>query len=139
MLQKRFEDPFKLFDSMFDGSRLFPVKEMPKKEFPAIDIKVNKETKETIVELFIAGYKKEDINIELKEGKIIISGESKKEEVSEDYVYFLKQSSSKSFKRVLTLLEEVENISAEMDDGVLRLKIVSKQPKKPEITKIEIK
>jgi hypothetical protein len=26
-----------------------------------------------------------------------------------------------------------------MNDGVLRLKIVSKQPKKPEITKIEIK
>jgi HSP20 family molecular chaperone IbpA len=81
--------------------------------------------RETVVELTVEGFRKEDIDIRIDGKSIIITGEAEKE-FSEDYVYLFKQTSNKTFKRVLTLYEEVERVFAEMNGDVLKMRIVSK-------------
>lgn len=92
------------------------------------------------VELDLPGIKKEDINVDVNDNIVTISGERKsKEEVKEDEYYKIESSYGK-FERSFTLPEnvDVENIHAESQDGVLevvipKLEKVEKKPKKIEI------
>jgi HSP20 family molecular chaperone IbpA len=101
------------------------MKDIPKEAFPPIDIKVDEETKETIVELKVEGYKKEELKVKVKRNRIIIKGKAK-EKFPESCTCIVKQSASKTFKRILTLNKEVEDVSAKLDGDVLRLVIFPK-------------
>jgi HSP20 family protein len=92
------------------------------------------------VEVDLPGMKKEDINVDIADNVVTISGERKtKDEVKEEEYYKIESSYGK-FERSFTLPEnvDVENIHAESEDGVLeviipKLKKVENKPKKIEI------
>jgi HSP20 family protein len=92
------------------------------------------------LELDLPGMKKEDINVDVKDNVVTISGERKTKEEIEKEDYYRIESSYGKFERIFTLPEnvDVENIHAESQDGVLeviipKLEKVEKQPKKIEI------
>jgi len=94
------------------------------------------------IEVDLPGMKKEDINIQVEDSTLIISGERKvKEEIKEENYYKI-ESSFGSFTRSFTLPEEadIENIHAESEDGVLEV-IVPKleSAKVDKVKKIDIK
>ncbi|MBN2783124.1 MAG: Hsp20/alpha crystallin family protein [Campylobacterales bacterium] len=92
------------------------------------------------VDVDLPGVKKEDINIDLKDNILTISGERNfKEEVKEEDYYKVETSFGK-FSRSFTLPEDadVENINASSDAGVLEV-VIPKLAKPKNITRIEIK
>ena len=93
------------------------------------------------IELDLPGVKKEDINIQIEDGTLVISGERKvKEEIKEENYYKI-ESSFGSFSRSFSLPEEadIENIHAESEDGVLEVVVPKLESAKVDkIKKIEI-
>lgn len=93
------------------------------------------------VDVDLPGVKKEDIDIDVKDNIIKISGkrETKKETKEEDYYKI--ESSYGKFERTFTLPEnvDVENIRASSEDGVLEVVIPKLQVEKNSVKKIEIK
>lgn len=78
------------------------------------------------IELAVAGFKKEDITIEIKDSRLSISSEKVK--VAEEIEYVHHGISSKSFTRSFTLADHVEVESAKQEDGILTISLVRNIP-----------
>ena len=107
---------------------------------PKVNISEN-ET-EYILELAVAGMKKEDFNIDLDKNILTISAEAKVDKKDESSNYTKREFYFNDFKRIFTLPEtaDAEKIFAEYKDGILKISI-SKKPEaqtKP-VKKIKIK
>jgi len=75
------------------------------------------------IDVDLPGVKKEDINVDIDNGKLTISGERNiKEEVKKEDYYKIETSFGK-FQRMFTIPEDVdtENIVATSDNGVLEV------------------
>lgn len=118
-----------LFNRFFEGESVTP-------DFiPATNIKESDEAFE--LNVAVPGYKKEQVNIELKENLLTISAaiETKKEE-SEWHKEFTVQSFSKTF--VLPKNVDIEAIKADQNDGILRVQIPKKKEEQKVKKRIEI-
>ena len=92
------------------------------------------------IDVDLPGVNKEDINIDIKDSKLTISGQRDiKKEIKEEDYYKVETSFGK-FQRVFTLPDNIdtENISASSDNGVLEV-VIPKIEKDKDIKKIEIK
>jgi HSP20 family molecular chaperone IbpA len=88
------------------------------------------------IEVAIAGFSKEDIDLEMNGNYLHIIGTAKKQDNKVNY--YQQYISSKDFERILSLDEKyVEgDLSATIEDGILKITI---QPKEPRKKLIEIK
>ena len=142
MLVTRF-DPFKEFEAVRRAFFNLPVYNDEKdSSINAFVPKVNTREAEDAyhIEIDLPGMKKEDINIEVVDNQLIISGERKlKNELKEDDYYKIETSIGK-FQRVFSLPEniDIEKIEAKSEDGVLEV-IIPKVEEKVNKKKIEIK
>ncbi len=93
------------------------------------------------VEVDLPGMKKEDINIDVKDNIITISGERKSKEETKEDEYYKIESSYGKFERSFTLPEnvDIENIHAQAENGVLEVVIPKLNKQESEHKKIEIK
>ena len=110
----------------------------PAKFAPRIDV-YEKDGK-LMVKAELPGAKREDIQVTLEAGDLIITGETKAEsEVKEEHYYRMERSSG-SFYRRLPLPFEVkaEQIQASFKDGVLEVTIPKPAEVKPEAQKIKV-
>ena len=92
------------------------------------------------VEMDLPGFKKDEINIKIDGDMLIVS--ASKESVSEEKEkkkYICKERTVSEFSRALSLGSAIDtqNISASMDNGVLKIQLPKKE--KSEDTIIEIK
>lgn len=89
----------------------------------------------------ISGLSKDEVNVEVKDGILTLSGEKKleKEDTSGDFI--LKELSHAKFQRSFELGENLDskNIVAEFKNGTLTLDIPKTEPKKNDSYRIEIK
>ena len=126
--------PFRAFDDLWND---FTILKSPSIEFPRMDIK--EDEKEYSITAEVPGYTKEDVNIEVNNGMLIISSEHKeeKEEKEKDYIY--KERSERSFSRAIGVPDNIkaEEVNATLDNGLLTLHIPKKELPAPR--KIEIK
>lgn len=92
------------------------------------------------IELALPGLKKEDIRIELQEGRLTVSGERKFRNDNNAKRYHLIESLYGSFTRTFQLPNNIDPaaISAEFQDGILRL-AVPKDKQKTQKHHIQIK
>lgn len=121
-------------DRLFEDSVITPktLGAMPK-----IDIK---ETKNAVtVKAELPGMEEEDINVEIMDNVMTISGEKKAEKEEREEGYYYKESHSGTFTRSFALPSEVkaEKADAEMKNGVLTITVPKIEPKKAK--KIAIK
>ena len=94
------------------------------------------------VEVDLPGVKKEDINIQIEDNTLVISGERKVKEEIKEKDYYRVESAFGSFSRSFTLPEDVdiENIHAESSDGVLEVVVPKlEKPQVDKVKKVEIK
>ncbi len=93
------------------------------------------------IEVDLPGVKKDDINIQIEDGVLVVSGERKvKKEIKEENYYKI-ESNFGSFSRSFSLPEEVdvESIHAESEDGVLEVVVPKLESAKVDkVKKIEI-
>lgn len=91
-----------------------------------------------VVEVAVAGFKQDEIDVELKDGVLIVKGEKVKTEDS-TVEYLHKGISARNFNRSFTLAENVEVRGATVENGILAVALElivpeEKQPKKIAIT-----
>jgi HSP20 family protein len=105
-------------------------------EMPSIDIKDKKDSIEVRAEL--PGINEDEIDIEISEGVMTISGEKKENSSTESEGYYYKESRTGSFSRSFTLPADIaaEEAEAEMKNGVLTITLPKVEPKKA--TKVKI-
>ena len=89
------------------------------------------------VELALAGYGKEQLTVEVKEGLLIIKGDNKMD-TETDSTYIHKGISTKKFTRTFRLSEHVVVDGADYVDGllVIDLKVVIPEEKRPRTIEI---
>lgn len=117
-----FEDAFKMLDHYSSKS-----------EYPPYNIERVSEDKYTL-ELAVAGFKKEDIDISIEKNTLKIEGESAKKDA--DYIH--KGLASRKFTRAFHLNKYMEVDKAGMEDGILKVYLVRNVPdeEKPKHIKI---
>ena len=84
----------------------------------------------------VAGFKKDDIDISLEDGTLIIKGESNVLDESVEYLH--KGIAERNFIRTFKLAEFVEVKEAKLEDGILRVSLFRNVPDalKPQSIKI---
>ena len=92
-----------------------------------------------VVEVAVAGFKQDEIDVELQDGVLTVKGEKAKVEEEAKPEYLHKGISARNFTRAFTLAENVEVRGATVENGILAvaLELVvpeEKQPKKIAIT-----
>lgn len=95
----------------------------PQVSLPKVNIKEGENA--YVLEVAAPGIAKENFNIQLEEGLLIISSEQKDEKEEENKKYYKREFSHQTFKRSFRLPEnvDVENITATYLDGVLTIQI----------------
>ncbi|OMO91264.1 hypothetical protein COLO4_18497 [Corchorus olitorius] len=101
-----------------------------------------KETPEAhIFKADLPGLKKEEVKVEVEEGRILqISGERSKEQEEKNDKWHRVERSSGKFLRRFRLPEnaKMDQVKASMENGVLTVTIPKEEEKKPEVKAIEI-
>ena len=129
-------DPFRNytigFDKIFDS--LLEVSKINTSNFPPYNIRKLGDGKYEI-ELALAGFTKDGIKVELKEGTLSVS--AKKEEKDSDNLVH-QGIASRSVLRKFSLSEYMEIKDADFKDGILKIKCFENIPeeKKPKVIKI---
>jgi len=89
-----------------------------------------------IVELAVAGFSKDEIDITVDDGNLVIKGE--KEEKDTGIQYLHKGIGTRSFTKTLRIADTVEVKGAEFKDGILKIGLENIIPEHKKPKKIEI-
>ena len=76
-----------------------------------------------IIELAVAGFSEDDINVTAHDGNLVIRGEMSNKADESNKNYFHHGISKRKFKREFQLADYVEVQSADLKDGILRINL----------------
>ena len=90
-----------------------------------------------VLELAVAGFKEDDVTIELKDNILTIEGARERRREPEKYIH--KGISARKFKKSYRLSEYTEVVGAKLEDGILAigLEVVLPEEKRPRIISIQ--
>ena len=88
------------------------------------------------VELALAGFDKQDLSVELKDGKLTIEGKKENKE-SKDYLH--QGISTRKFLKTFRLVDTLEIKDASFTNGILTVHLHNNLPEERKPKKIEIK
>jgi len=133
-----YDNIFDHFERMFDDD-FFGVN-VPNVNYPPYNIVKTGENKYN-VEVALAGFSKDDINVEFADGMLTIKSKDKKEseDTDADGNVIHKGISKRYFSKSFTIADDVEINGAELKDGLLKVSLerIIPESKKPKL--IEIK
>ena len=89
-----------------------------------------------VVELAIAGFKREEIDISVEDGTLIIKGEQKESQTNGEYLH--RGIGTRSFTKTIKLSDTVVVRGAELIDGILRVGLENVIPEHKKPRKVEI-
>ena len=125
------------FDSLFD--RLFDMDTTRDSGYPPYNIRKVNEL-QYVIELALAGFSKDDIEVEVTEGQLAIRSKKleEKTEVNSDDSFVHKGIARRSFMRTFTLSDDIIVKGADLKDGMLiiNLEKVIPDEKKPRLIQI---
>ena len=138
-MERRFEDLFRRPFSLLEPS-WWPRLRMPEMEEVAPKVDIFEEGDNFVVKAEIPGMKKEEIEVNLTDDMVTISGEKKKEEKVEKKDYYRFERSFGSFSRSFRLPKDVQADKAKaiFKDGVLELKVPKTEEAKKKEKKVPI-
>jgi HSP20 family protein len=133
-LWRAFDDAFERFRSDFEDL-MFPsywdrtLALLPETRVPAVDLEDR--GKDYLLKAEMPGFKKEDVEIEVQDDSVAITGKVgwKYDEKAEAYI--CKERACKSFYRTVELPEEIKvnEVAANLSEGVLEITLPKKAPK----------
>jgi molecular chaperone IbpA len=119
-----------LFDSILgswfgDGSSLFPGESS---NYPRSNlIKIDNEN--YLIEMAIAGFKEDDINIDLTDNSLVVSAEASKYSEQEDSRQYIHRGiARRAFKKTWILPQYATVKEASIDNGILNINVVVEIP-----------
>jgi HSP20 family protein len=119
----------RVFDAFFGGR---PVNGGATRRWvPAMDLVEDED--HLVLRADLPGLSEDDVEIEVKDNVLTVSGERRAEEKKEDEGYYRVERAFGSFHRSLTLPEGVDadRVSADFDNGVLEVRIPKPEERKP--------
>ena len=102
--------------------------------FPPHNIIKSDENK-YVVELAVAGFAKDEIDISLQDGNLTIKGDKKDKD---EATYLYRGIGTRSFTKVITIADTIEVKCAEIKEGILRVGLENIIPEHKKPRKIEI-
>ena len=103
--------------------------------YPPYNIRKVDENK-YVIEIAVAGFAKQDIEIEMQDGTLTIKGQTDAVETPEEYIF--KGIADRAFTRKFTLADSVEVKNADMINGLLKIWIERFIPEEKKSKKINI-
>jgi molecular chaperone IbpA len=89
-----------------------------------------------VVELAVAGFSKDEIEITVENGSLTVKGERKEKDADVQYLH--RGIGTRSFTKTLTVADTIEVKGAEFKDGILRIGLENIVPEHKKPRKIEI-
>ena len=102
--------------------------------YPPYNIKSIGDTK-YVIEIAVAGFKQEDIDVELLNRNLTVVGKATEDDTS---VYLHKGLATRAFTRTFTLAERVEISDVVLQDGLLKIYLAHIIPESHKPRKLEI-
>ena len=126
----------RLFNSFFDAPTAGDAR--TRRWIPAMDL-VERED-HFVLKVDLPGLTESDVNVELQDNVLTISGERKQEQEHKAEGYYRLERAFGSFSRSLTLPEGVnaEAVAAKFDNGVLEVSIPKPEERKPRRVSISV-
>ena len=90
------------------------------------------------IELAVAGFKADEIDITAQQNVLIVSGRKKEESDDEGSDYIYRGIATRSFERRFALADHVQVRDADLKDGLLKVELVREIPEAMKPRKIEI-
>ncbi len=123
-------DLLNTFDSMFsrieDGLLgkvpVFDLFVAPGRDYPKMNVYRDKTA--LYIEAAVPGFRQEEINILIKDNWLLLSGKKEKKEKNKGKEQFMRNIATRSFERKIGIPSkdiDVDNIRAEMEDGILSI------------------
>jgi HSP20 family protein len=102
---------------------------LPETRVPAVDLEDRE--KDYLLKAEMPGFKKEDIEIEVQENSLEITGTAGWKYDKKEQAYICKERACESFYRAVELPEEIktDEVAANLSDGVLEITLPKKAPK----------
>lgn len=116
--------------------RIFNERAQTHQTYPPYNV-IKKDEDNYEIEIAVAGFTLEEIDVEVNQNQLIIKGEQNKEESSE-VEYLHRGLAFRSFEKALTLAEHMEVGTASIKDGVLRIGITRVIPEALKPRKIQV-
>ena len=130
-----FDNIFDHFERIVDNDNMFSI---PTVNYPPYNI-VKTGTNTYDVELALAGFSRDDIDVEFAEGILTIKSKDKKESAEDPDVVIHKGISKRFFSKAFTIADDVEVKGAELKDGLLKVSLERIIPENKKPRSIEIK
>jgi HSP20 family protein len=133
-LWRAFDDVFGRFRSDFEDL-LFPsywdraLSLLPETRVPAVDLEDRE--KDYLLKAEMPGFKKEDIEIEVQDDSVAITGYAGWKYDKKGQIYICRERACETFYRRVELPEEikVDDVAANLSEGVLEVTLPKKAPK----------
>ena len=109
------------FDSLFDAIN----NPQQQQSYPPYNV-IKKGENHYFIEIAVAGFKSNDIDLTLEKGKLTVSGTKKLKDTATEYVH--KGISARDFSRTFTLADTIEVVGADIVDGLLLIGLENKIP-----------
>ena len=124
------------FDRMFD--KLFEESSVATTNYPPYNIVKVSDT-DYAIQIAVAGFGKDDIEIETKENTLTVKSVEKKEELVDEVTYLHKGISNRAFTRSFTIADDVVVKGATFENGLLNVALerIIPEEKKPRLIKIK--
>lgn len=140
-LYEAFEDTFERFRRDFEDV-LFPsywdkaMSLMPETRVPAVDLEDRE--KDYLLKAEMPGFRKGDIEIDVRDNEVVITGQVGWKYDKKERDYICKERACKTFYREVDLPEEikVDEVSANLTEGVLEITLPKKTPKQKRKVKV---
>jgi len=140
-LYPAFDDAFERFRNDFEDL-LFPstwastFSLMPETRVPAMDLEDRE--KDFFLKVEMPGFKKENIEIDVQDNAVAVSGEVGWKYDRKEHEYLCKERACKTFYRAVDLPEEikVDEVTANLTEGVLEITLPKKMPKQKRKVKV---
>jgi len=117
------------FDRLFNALDSFSGPETAASTYPPYNIERLEENQYRIT-MAVAGFSEEDINIEVKENSLTISGSKTDSDTrqSDDHVFLHQGIAARAFERRFQLADHVEITGANLDHGLLHVSLKRELP-----------
>jgi HSP20 family protein len=133
-------DPLKMFEDVFN-ERLTPfISSMGSMIAPTFKVDISEDEKAVYLSADIPGVKKEDVKVTMEDDVITICAERTQEEEEKKKNYHRVERSWGSLSRSFTIGDNInaENVTANYDNGVLKIVVPKKEPEEKKSKEVTV-
>ena len=109
-------DTFLGFDQLFNTLAETPMESARGVGYPPYNV-IKRDDGHFLIEIAVAGFKKDDIDLTLEKGVLTVTGKKHSGEDTRDYTH--RGISSRGFERSFTIADTIKVIGADIVDGLL--------------------